>query len=320
MENSPSSVQKKILLTSEKRPSLHPLATVVHDAKNKMMPILFALDERKREFRSDQFGCLNIYVQGVRQKIDRFLENIKRGVDDQLSFNASLNHLRGQLKNLLDYITSGEDTQYSVSYDKLKESIDEFEALIERALALTQAQPYEDRLEPGNISDHINNVIHDYQRRYSQVHFKTHIHSDCEVLFHPLRLKRALENLLNNAVQALPEKDGKISVSLTNQFYDRRNSPFFEIQEGCYVSIEIDDNGSGIPEDVLEKLEHSVITTKKEGSGFGLVSARKSIIRHGGHLYIENKREGGAKVTVLLPRYFASSKRILNTPAQIKAR
>ena len=100
-----------------------------------------------------------------------------------------------------------------------------------------------------------------------------------------------------------------MSVSLRTTHYGK-NKPFVEIEEGNYISIEIQDNGSGVPEEVMDSLPHSLVSTKVGGSGLGLVSAMATIFSHDGHLFIESELGRGTKVTALLPSGFPPPPRL----------
>jgi signal transduction histidine kinase len=67
------------------------------------------------------------------------------------------------------------------------------------------------------------------------------------------------------------------------------------------VSIAFQDEGDGIPEDLLEKIWDPFFTTKEKGTGLGLGIVKNIIESHGGTIKIENRSNGGAQVTVGLP-------------------
>ncbi|MCB0317113.1 MAG: response regulator [Bdellovibrionales bacterium] len=73
-------------------------------------------------------------------------------------------------------------------------------------------------------------------------------------------------------------------------------------QIGKYVVIGIQDTGTGIPEDKIEKIWNHFFTTKERGKGTGLgLSISKEIIQnHGGKIFVTNVPEGGAKFVIKL--------------------
>ncbi|MFH0838387.1 MAG: ATP-binding protein [Patescibacteria group bacterium] len=293
--------QKRVLLTSGRYPNLHPLATVLHDANNKLTPIMAGVGERRGVLEETDFLTCSNAVKNIRDKVQELLEAVRVGAIDTNKCSEYLTQLHGRLGEILPFIQDTEVRRLFVSRNSFECAVNEFDMLMERGLNFIQAQPPEDKPIPGNISEFVLSIVLDYQHRYPHIRFQSSIEANCSALFHPLSIKRALENLLINAIQALPEEGGKISIMIRDRFYDTEGKPFAEIEDGPYISIEIEDNGSGIPEDVLDELRHSPVTTRKDGSGFGLVSARKSLIRHKGHLMIESEEGHGVKATALLP-------------------
>lgn len=106
------------------------------------------------------------------------------------------------------------------------------------------------------------------------------LHAD-EVL-----LRRVLDNLLKNAIEAVPAGGGEVTLSAI-------------ATDDAAVSITVDDNGCGIADglDVFRLFE----TTKPEGTGIGLAVARQLIEAHGGTIAHQPRPEGGTRFTVVLP-------------------
>ena len=69
------------------------------------------------------------------------------------------------------------------------------------------------------------------------------------------------------------------------------------------VHLEVEDNGPGIPEDVLPRLFDPFFTTKPpgKGTGLGLALCREYVLRIGGSLHAENRPQGGARFVLRLP-------------------
>lgn len=102
------------------------------------------------------------------------------------------------------------------------------------------------------------------------------------------RLKQVLWNILNNASEATPQ-GGQIIIRTHNRSPEE-------------VALIVEDSGPGVPEEDLNKLYKPFYTTKKDGTGLGLAISRQIVLLHGGQLLFENRKEGGLKVTVILPR------------------
>ena len=105
----------------------------------------------------------------------------------------------------------------------------------------------------------------------------------------PDELRRALVNLVSNAIEAM-EDGGTIHGSV-------------EVAAGRVV-ITVADTGKGIPDDVLERLFEPYFTTRSSGTGLGLAIVRRIIEDRGGEVSLENARgdDGpGAVARISLP-------------------
>ena len=104
----------------------------------------------------------------------------------------------------------------------------------------------------------------------------THAGLDCDILFHPILLKRALGNILLNAIQAAPPGESVVHVSWT-------------ADNGC-VRVTVTDNGCGISAEQIEKIGQPFQSTKSrgEGTGLGLFMAMQTVRLFGGGIHIES--------------------------------
>jgi PAS domain S-box-containing protein len=107
-----------------------------------------------------------------------------------------------------------------------------------------------------------------------------------EILADEPKVKRVLTNIIQNAIDAMPE-GGKLSIASMNT------------QEE--VSISIRDTGFGIPQDILEKIWTPLHTTKAKGIGLGLPICKRIIESHGGSISIDSMVGKGTTITVKLP-------------------
>ncbi|ETR67374.1 MAG: hypothetical protein OMM_11671 [Candidatus Magnetoglobus multicellularis str. Araruama] len=99
-------------------------------------------------------------------------------------------------------------------------------------------------------------------------------------------LYQAFLNLLINAMQAMPD-GGLISISVTADWDD--------------IWIVIDDEGEGIPEEILQKIWDPFYTSKEKGTGLGLSIVKNIIEVHGGVISLENRSVDGAQARIRLP-------------------
>ncbi len=107
-----------------------------------------------------------------------------------------------------------------------------------------------------------------------------------KIISDPEVLKRILNNIVNNAFQAMPD-GGKITVHAYQQSGD--------------TIITVQDTGGGIPEDIKPKLFTPLFTTKSKGQGFGLAVVKRMTEALGGAVSFESGVGEGTKFTVRLP-------------------
>ncbi len=106
-----------------------------------------------------------------------------------------------------------------------------------------------------------------------------------------MMLKRGIDNLLRNAIQAVhearPEGGGLVRLDVRPQ--------------GRRVRIEVRDNGPGIPQEHWDRVFDPYYTTKAEGTGLGLPIVKKIVLEHGGEVTLDQAPEGGAWFRIEIP-------------------
>ncbi len=104
------------------------------------------------------------------------------------------------------------------------------------------------------------------------------------------RLIRALETLLENAIQHSPQ-NGTVTVRISRP----------QTGDGGYCRCEVLDRGPGFPPEHIEKLFAPFFTRRPGGTGLGLTIAKRIVEDAGGMIGLSNHRAGGARVCVFLP-------------------
>ncbi len=100
--------------------------------------------------------------------------------------------------------------------------------------------------------------------------------------------RQVMINILLNAFQALPERDGEIAVRVWSH--------------EDLVCIEVRDNGLGIGKDKLGKIFNPFFTTKPEGTGLGLSIVHRIITELGGKISVDSSAGKGTSFVITLPR------------------
>ncbi len=127
----------------------------------------------------------------------------------------------------------------------------------------------------------------------SGVEFVNQVRAEDRVIGNPDRLVQVFVNLLRNALNAIEAPSGRIEVR--SQLQVRGGQP--------WINITVEDNGHGIPADVLSDIFDAFVTTRLDahGTGLGLTVAEGIVTQHGGTIAASNRPEGGACLEVSLP-------------------
>ncbi|HEY2845730.1 MAG TPA: HAMP domain-containing sensor histidine kinase [Bryobacteraceae bacterium] len=123
--------------------------------------------------------------------------------------------------------------------------------------------------------------------------FTNHVDPEERVVGNPDRLVQVFVNVLRNAVNAVESPGGTVDVRARHA--SRAGEPG--------VGVAVEDNGPGIPADVLPDIFDAFVTTRLDarGTGLGLTVAEGIVTQHGGAITAANRRDGGACLEVWLP-------------------
>jgi signal transduction histidine kinase len=146
--------------------------------------------------------------------------------------------------------------------------------------------------KPISVSEILREVIKAVGAMAAQsgVDLKSNICDDpCTLHGDAVQIKRAIQNVIINAVQASAEKKGSVMVNCA--------------QKDFYIDILVEDTGSGIAPAQLTKIFDPYFTTKqgKSGTGLGLFITKKVVEDHHGSIKVDSTSEVGTTFTIRLP-------------------
>ena len=178
------------------------------------------------------------------------------------------------------------DSQVTATVQRLKNEISRLNQLAGQFRTISRRERYS--FKPSKLAGLIDDVIKIQMPHFAQLNIQI---EHCIPTDPPIvtvdrdKIKQALLNLVKNAAEAMPG-GGKINIEVSTT------------QDGVF--IDITDTGTGIPLDI-DAFE-PFLTTKKEGTGIGLVIVRQVVIAHGGKISYRSRPGQGTTFRIELPR------------------
>ena len=177
------------------------------------------------------------------------------------------------------------EAQLSPTVKRLRDEISRLQKLVGEFGAISRKDKYVFR--PINLLQLIEDIIELQSPHLSQngIEIETSLAEDLPIMnIDGDKMKQALLNLMKNAGEAMPH-GGKLTIETINK-------------DGVVI-VEISDTGVGIPADI--DAFQPFVTTKKEGTGVGLVIARQILTAHDGRISYRSKVGEGTTFRVEIP-------------------
>jgi two-component system, NtrC family, sensor histidine kinase HydH len=188
---------------------------------------------------------------------------------------SSLHILRGRVK---------EDERAMKHVERIAEQVASSNRIITGLLDIIRDAPL--AKQPVKLADIVERAVSDIAIPPTASVTVTGIAELPEVGGDPDQLRQVFLNLVQNALQALP--DGKGHVRILGSRSDGR------------IRIAVEDDGPGVDASTLRRLFEPLVTTKKKGVGLGLAWVKRIVERHGGTIAYE-AGAAGARFVVHLP-------------------
>ncbi len=202
----------------------------------------------------------------------------------------------GEKAGWMEDLLEEEEFRASPSYQEFKTSLEKISLHVERARKiiynmLSYARKMEPHLEDVNVNDVVTQTVTflDNMARINNIKIETDLQPDLPIIAgDQAKLQQVFLNLINNAMDAIG-KDGRVQV--------RTGSG------NAHITVDVRDDGPGIPKDLQKKIFDPFFTTKQtgKGTGLGLYICFDLVRNMGGTIRLESREGEGSTFSVALP-------------------
>ena len=217
-------------------------------------------------------------------------------------FNNLLTVILGNLELIADMV-DGDPEAESLTGAALR-AVDRGARLTEQLLAYARKQPLSP--EALDLNRFVSEIAGLMERTLGEsIEVVTRLAPDLpQAMADSAQLQNALLNLCLNARDALAPAGGRLTLTSGRAWIDEQAATASDLEPGEYLTVTIEDTGSGMSAEVLEQATEPFFSTKEvgQGSGLGLSMAYGFASQTGGGLTIESGPGEGTRVRLFLPR------------------
>jgi two-component system, sporulation sensor kinase E len=192
------------------------------------------------------------------------------------------------LKGFIQLLESSIKKEHAMYYQVITTELARIDSIINEFLIL--AKPQAIRYQEKDINQIVRETVDllNAQAVLFNVQFKTSYDENLPLVYcEPNQLKKVFINIIKNAIEVMPE-GGNILI-ITNKRGENQ------------IHISVQDEGMGIPKEIIKKLGEPFYTTKERGTGLGLMVSYKIIEEHRGTIEIESEEGKGTIFHITLP-------------------
>jgi signal transduction histidine kinase len=182
-------------------------------------------------------------------------------------------------------LTTAKGSNERTFFEKLNKHAAAMEEMIQRLQEFARKQEPVRGLPLAMVLEVLEDVASICAAQGIVVHVSDAPHAEC--LLHPALFRRAIHNIVSNALKAMPQ-GGVLRVRA-----DAAPSR---------LVLAIEDTGPGIPAEIRESAFEPFVTSRADGTGLGLYMVHQAITKdHGGRVWFESPEQGGTTFFVELP-------------------
>jgi two-component system sensor histidine kinase CpxA len=241
-------------------------------------------------YRKDELGDLSRTIGQMSTRIATLLSS-------QKNFLIQVSHELGsplsRLNVALALARRKADPALIPELNRIQGDTSEISSMVQQLLRLARLESGLEQEEEEIYSLHelLQQVCFDNQFTAEQASKQVHLLSSPEINMRGYRelLKRALDNILRNAIRFTPE-GGRVEVDVLSRPHD-------------VVLIQVRDSGVGVQEDKLDAIFEPFVraSADRSGAGLGLAIARQAVHANKGTIRARNRMEGGLLIEISLP-------------------
>ena len=224
-------------------------------------------------------------LRSTTRAFNRMQERLDRFIRDRTHLLAAISHdLRTPITSLRLRAEFIDDAEVR---GKVLETLDEMQRMTEETLDFAREDAAREDTQTVDLAALVGSLCEDLADMGLDVEWREA--PRCPLPCRPTALKRALRNLIENAVTYGNRAEVSLGASASE------------------LTITIEDQGPGIPEQDFERVFEPFARLEESrnretgGVGLGLAIARSIVRAHGGEIVLANRAEGGLRVTVTLP-------------------
>ena len=174
------------------------------------------------------------------------------------------------------------------------QEIERLNGMVNRLLSFSR--PVRLQLEPTELNRLVQQRLDYFSEiaRRHDVRFVTRFGRDSNIVrVDQSRLAQVFDNVIQNAIDAMPHTGGTLCVNVTSEGTTA--------ESGFDAYVEFSDTGEGIRPDVVGRIFDPFFTTKSSGTGLGLSISHELIQAHGGEIQVASAEGCGTTVRILFP-------------------
>ena len=238
--------------------------------------------ERTQEqlIQSESLAAIGQLAAGIAHELNNPLASASSLIQTDLELIQEQAEMREIDKSLL------EDLTYA------RKELNKTKSIVKSILDLSrQTQTYQEEVNMNAVIDDALQVLYNQYKSLDVQIDKKYDPELPKINGNFSNLGQVLINIIKNALQALPDGRGKITLSTSYR------------QKPKNVVVECRDTGIGIPPEMMKDIYKPFFTSKEvgKGTGLGLYVSHEIIKKHKGEIRIDSREGAGTTVTILLP-------------------